>query len=38
MAGQEPQQGLYVVASLVMIAALVADFIWVATTALHAMR
>jgi hypothetical protein len=31
-------QGLYTLASLVMIAALVADFIWVATTALHAMH
>ena len=30
--------GLYNLSSLVMIAAQVADFIWVATTALHAMK
>jgi hypothetical protein len=30
--------GLYTIASLVMIAALVADFIWVISTAVHAMK
>ena len=37
MAAEEPR-GLYLLASLVMIAVLVCDFIWVATTALHAMH
>ena len=37
MAGQEPR-GLYALMALVMVAALVCDFIWVATTALHAMH
>jgi hypothetical protein len=37
MAEQFPR-GFYAVVSLVMIAALVCDFIWVATTALHAMH
>lgn len=37
MATQEPQ-GLYMLISLVMVAVLVADFIWVARTALHAMH
>lgn len=31
-------RGLYALVSLVMVAALVADFIWVASTALHAMK
>jgi hypothetical protein len=33
----EPQ-GTYALASLVMVAVLVCDFIWVVTTALHAMH
>ena len=37
MAEQLPR-GLYALASLVMVAALVCDFIWVFTTALHAMH
>jgi hypothetical protein len=30
--------GLYTIASLVMVVALVADFIWVISTAVHAMK
>ena len=37
MAAQE-SQGLYTLISLVMVAVLVIDFIWVARTALHAMH
>jgi hypothetical protein len=37
MATDEPR-GLYNVISLVLLAVLVADFIWVASTALHAMK
>ena len=37
MAEQLPR-GLYTLVSLAMVAALVCDFIWVATTALHAMH
>lgn len=37
MATDEPR-GLYNLISLVMVAVLVADFIWVASTALHAMK
>jgi hypothetical protein len=37
MAGQEPQ-GFYALVSLLMVAVLAGDFIWVATTALQAMR
>jgi hypothetical protein len=37
MASSEPR-GLYALISLVMVAALVCDFIWVARTALHAMH
>jgi len=37
MAANEPR-GLYNLVSLVMVAALVADFIWVIKTALHAMQ
>jgi hypothetical protein len=37
MAANEPQ-GLYNLFSLVMVAALVADFVWVIRTALHAMQ
>jgi hypothetical protein len=31
-------RGLYNIVSIVFVAALVADFIWVATTAFHAMK
>jgi len=37
MAAHEPR-GLYNLISLVMIAALVADFVWVISTAVHAMK
>ena len=37
MATTEPR-GLYTVISLVMFAVLVADFIWVASAAVHAMK
>jgi hypothetical protein len=37
MAEQEAR-GLYTLISLVMVAVLVCDFVWVATTALHAMQ
>jgi hypothetical protein len=37
MAANEPR-GLYTLISLVMVAALVADFCWVISTALHAME
>ena len=37
MATQEPR-ALYMLISLVMVAVLVADFIWVASAALHAMH
>jgi hypothetical protein len=37
MAEQLPR-GLYTLVSLVMVAALVCDFIWVITTSLHAMH
>jgi hypothetical protein len=37
MAANEPR-GLYNLFSLVMLAALACDFIWVITTALHAMH
>lgn len=37
MATDEPR-GLYNLISLVLVAVLVADFIWVASTALHAMK
>ena len=35
---EELPTGLYMLAALVMVGALVCDFIWVATTALHAMH
>jgi hypothetical protein len=35
---EELPTGLYTVVSLVMFAVLVCDFIWVATTAIHAMH
>ena len=37
MAADEPR-GVYTVVSLVMVAALVCDFVWVITAALHAME
>ncbi len=37
MAANEPQ-GLYTLISLVLVAVLAADFIWVIKTALHAMQ
>lgn len=37
MATNEPR-GLYTLISLVMVAILAADFIWVITTAVHAMK
>jgi hypothetical protein len=37
MATNEPR-GLYALISLVMVAALAADFIWVISTAVHAMK
>ena len=37
MAANEPR-GLYALVSLAMVAALAVDFIWVARTALHAMK
>ena len=37
MAGTDPQ-GPYTLISLVMVAILAADFIWVINTALHAMK
>jgi hypothetical protein len=37
MASNEPR-GVYTLMSLVMVAALVADFVWVISAALHAMK
>jgi len=38
MANNDLPTGLYNLATVVMVAALVADFAWVITTALHAMQ